>query len=207
DEIFTPELRKDAQQLKATMLQTCYLRNEGNGRFTMIPLPAEAQFSAVNGMIAEDFDGDGNLDLLMSGNDFSVEVGIGRMDAFNGLLLRGDGTGRFLPLSMAQSGIYIPGDGKALVRLKGANGSYLVAASQNRSALKLFALNRKKTFVSLAANEVSAVIHYADGKSRKEEFYYGSGFLSQSSRACVIDDAVTSVDVLNSKGVVRKIQL
>jgi hypothetical protein len=42
------------------MLQSCYLRNEGNGKFTFIPLPV-AQISAINGMVVDDFDGDGNL--------------------------------------------------------------------------------------------------------------------------------------------------
>ena len=70
-------------------------------------------------MIADDFDGDGNLDVLINGNDYGTEVSIGRYDALNGLLLKGDGKGNFKPLSILQSGIYIPGDGKALVKLQG----------------------------------------------------------------------------------------
>ena len=64
DDLLTPEQRKGAVRLKANMLQSCYLRNEGNGKFTMIPLPVEAQISAINGMVVDDFDGDGNLDLF-----------------------------------------------------------------------------------------------------------------------------------------------
>ena len=48
--------------------------------------------------------------------------------------------GDFNPLSILQSGIYIPGNGKALVKLK-STGNYLVAASQNRDNLKLFKRN------------------------------------------------------------------
>ena len=48
------------------------------------------------------------------------------------------GAGGFKPLSMLQSGINIPGNGKALVKLTGANGHYLVSASQNRGNLILF---------------------------------------------------------------------
>jgi hypothetical protein len=36
-----------------------------------------------------------------------------------------------------QSGIYIPGDGKALVKLQGANGKYLLAATQYKDAMKI----------------------------------------------------------------------
>jgi hypothetical protein len=98
DSIITPAMRKDALRLKATQLQSCYLRNDGNGKFTMIPLPLQAQVSVVNGMIADDFDGDGNLDVLINGNDFGTEVSVGRYDALNGLLLKGDGKGNFQPL-------------------------------------------------------------------------------------------------------------
>jgi len=69
----------------------------------------------INGMVVDDFDGDGNLDLLINGNDYGTSIGIGRYDAFNGLLLKGDGAGGFIPLSMLQSGINIPGNGKALL--------------------------------------------------------------------------------------------
>ena len=92
DEILTPEQKKGALRMKANMLQSCYLRNDGSGKFTMIPLTTEAQFSAINGMVVDDFDGDGNLDVLINGNDYSTEVSTGRYDALNGLLLReGDG--------------------------------------------------------------------------------------------------------------------
>jgi hypothetical protein len=108
DEFLTPEMRKGAVRLKANMLQSCYLRNDGNGKFTAIPLPIEAQMSELCGITVDDFDGDGNLDVVMNGNDYSTEVTTGRYDAFNGLMLKGDGKGGFKPLSIMQSGIYIP---------------------------------------------------------------------------------------------------
>jgi len=206
-DIFTPEMMKDAQRLKATMLQSCYLRNDGQGKFTLIPLPPQAQFSVINGMLADDFDGDGNLDVLLNGNDFGTEVSIGRMDALNGLLLKGDGKGGFAAQSILQSGIYIPGDGKALVKLRGSNGNYLAAATQNRGPLQLYALTEKKQFLPLNPDDVSAVIHYRNGRQQKEEFYYGAGFLSQSSRYCAVNKNVTSVDISNSKAVIRTLVL
>ncbi len=120
DEIFPPDKREGAIRLKANMLQSCFIRNDGGGKFTMIPLPKQAQVSVLNGMVADDFDGDGNLDVLINGNDYGTEVSIGRYDALNGLLLKGDGNGGFSPLSILQSGIYIPGNGKALVKLSGS---------------------------------------------------------------------------------------
>ena len=38
----------------------------------MEPLPDMAQYSAINGMITDDFDGDGNLDICMNRNDYGT---------------------------------------------------------------------------------------------------------------------------------------
>ena len=42
-------------------------------------------------MIADDFDADGNLDLAINTNDYGTDVSVGRYDALNGLMLKGDG--------------------------------------------------------------------------------------------------------------------
>jgi hypothetical protein len=205
DDIVPADKRKNALRLQANMLQSCFLQNDGNGHFTMIPLPAAAQVSVINGMIADDFDGDGHLDVLMNGNDFGTDISIGRYDAFNGLLLKGDGNGGFTPLSIQQSGIYIPGNGKAFVKLAGRKGEYLVAASQNKDVVKIFELHTGTQLVKTNPDDRVAIIHYKNGKTRKEEFYYGSSFLSQSSRFISVNAAVSSVDITNNAGATRKI--
>jgi len=205
DDIIPEEKRKNAIRLKANMLQSCYIRNDGNGKFTMIPLPKEAQVSSLNGMVVDDFDGDGNLDVLINGNDFGTDISIGRYDALNGLLLKGDGNGNFIPLSIQQSGIYIPNDGKALVKLTGSNGDYLVAASQNKDSLKLFHLNQKIKTVKLKSDDLFAIIRYKNGMTRKEEFYYGSSFLSQSARFILITKNISAVEITDRLGKMRKI--
>jgi hypothetical protein len=207
DSIIPAAMRKDAIRLKATELRSCYISNDGNGKFTMIPLPLQAQVSVVNGMIADDFDGDGNLDVLINGNDFGTEVSVGRYDALNGLLLKGDGKGNFQPLSLLQSGVYIPGDGKALVKLQGANGKYLVAASQNKNGLKLFALRKNTKLIKANADDIHAVIHFKNGAIQKQEFYYGTSFLSQSANFITLNDNISSISITNSKGETRPINL
>ncbi len=189
DEVLPEEMRKGAIRLKANMLQSVYLRNNGNGKFTIIPLPMQAQISQLCGMTVDDFDGDGNLDVIMNGNDYGTELTVGRYDAFNGLMLKGDGKGNFKPLSILQSGVYIPGDGKALVRLTGAGNKYLIAASQNRSAMKVFELNRDVHTVKIQPSDSYAIIKYKNGKITKQEFYYGDSFLSQSGRFINIDSS------------------
>jgi len=173
----------------------------------MIPLPNQAQVSALNGMVVDDFDGDGNLDVMINGNDFGTEVGVGRYDALNGLMLKGDGKGHFNPQSILQSGIYIPGDGKALVKLQNSKGGYMLAASQNRGALKVFEMKGKMNNIKLQPNDESAIITFNNGEKQKQEFYYGSSFLSQSGRFLTVNKEAKAVEITNSKGQTRSISI
>jgi hypothetical protein len=132
DSVFTGQELTNSVKYSANDFKSSFLRNNGNGTFTMEALPDVAQYSAINGMITDDFDGDGNLDICMNTNDYGTMPSYGRYDALNGLVLRGDGKGRFTPLSILQSGIFIPGNGKALVKFRSSDGKYMVAASQNR---------------------------------------------------------------------------
>lgn len=206
DEILSPEQRQGALRLKANMLKSCYLRNEGNGKFTLIPLPIAAQVSVLNGMQTGDFDGDGNLDVVINGNDYGTDVSIGRYDALNGLMLKGDGKGNFKPLSILQSGIYIPGNGKALVEMRNKNGDLLLAASQNKDSLKVFKLNAPIKSIQIKPTDAYALIKYKDGKTEKQEFYYGSSFLSQSSRFMRLDNDMTNVVIYDDNGKSRVIK-
>lgn len=207
EEVLTPEKMKGAVRLQANTMQSCFVRNDGNGKFALIPLPEQAQVSALNGMIADDFDDDGNLDVLISGNDYSADVAVGRYDALNGLLLKGNGNGDFTPLSIMQSGIYIPGNGKALVKLLDSNGDYLVAASQHKDLLKLFSLKSQPKTIKLLPDDSYALIKYRNNKIEKKECYYGTSFLSQSSRFIIPGKDASGVTITNSKGIARTISL
>lgn len=205
DQILTPEERKNALRLTANFMQSVLLKNDGNGHFTVVPLPMQAQISMLNGMVVDDFDGDGNLDVIMNTNDYGTEVGTGRYDALNGLLLRGDGTGNFKAATLLQSGIFIQGNGKALVKLQGINKRYLIAASQNRGALQLYALNKPVQNIPLYKEEVYAIINYKNGKRQKVECNYGASFLSQSGRFITIGPLVKTIDIYKENGQYRSI--
>jgi hypothetical protein len=206
-DILSPEQWKKAIRLSANEMRSCYLRNDGNGRFTIIPLPVQAQVSVINGMVVDDFDGDGNLDVLLNGNDYGTEVGTGRYDALDGLLLKGDGAGNFVPQSIAASGIYIPGNGKALVKLRGVSGKYLVAASQHRGPLKLYELNYKPFSLHFEPDDAYALLHFTDGRIQKTEAYLGTSFLSQSGSMFIAGKGISNVEIFNNKGASRKVNM
>ncbi|TWR25837.1 RNA-binding protein [Mucilaginibacter pallidiroseus] len=207
DSVITPEMRKDAIRLKVTDMQSAYMRNDGHGKFTLVPLPVEAQISQLNGIVIDDFDGDGNLDIALNGNDYGTEVSTGRYDAFNGLILEGDGKGGFKPMSILQSGLFIPGNGKALVKLQSAKGGYLLAASQYRGPLKVFGLKKPVQSVKLQPLDAYATVKYKNGKSARQEFYNGQSFLSQSGRFFNIDQTMAGVNITDSRGQSRNIPL
>jgi hypothetical protein len=205
DQVFTPQELENAIRYSANNFASSFLRNNGDGTFTMEPLPAMAQYSAINGIVADDFDGDGNLDLVMNTNDYSTMPSYGRYDALNGLVLKGDGKGHFTPLTILQSGVFIPENGKALVKLRSSAGRYLVAASQNKAPVKLFQLNSQPGFLNLQPNDVSALVTYKDGRRQRLETGYGSSFGSQSARFITLYTTIASVEITDSKGKTRKI--
>ncbi|MBI1768293.1 MAG: VCBS repeat-containing protein [Bacteroidetes bacterium] len=201
--IFTEIEKKGALQLSAANFNTSWIENKGNLNFVLHKLPAQTQWSPVYGIVANDFNGDGNVDIVLTGNEFSMAPYLGRYDALNGLLLKGDGKGDFLPLSIAASGIYIPGNGKSLVQLNG-NGKLLIAAGQNSGRLKIFeSKSNENKIVPIEQNDVSAIIYLKNGHKRKEEFACGSSFYSQSGRFIQMTTAVDYVEITNSLGLKR----
>jgi hypothetical protein len=181
------------------------MQNNGNGNFELKPLPPQAQWAPLNGMVTEDVNGDGLLDLLLAGNDHGNEVVNGRYDAMNGLALLGDGKGSFKATSMAQSGFFLPGDSKGLVKLI-VGGRYCLAATQNRDLLQVFALGGERNIIRPRKDESLAMVQLKNGAVRRTEIPYGHAFLSQSARFLVMDDSMLSVTFINSRGQKRTIQ-
>lgn len=190
---------RGAHILSANYMNSAVLRNDGSGKFELIPLPEQAQVAPLYGLVIDDFDGDGNLDIAATGNDYGTEVGNGRYDALNGLVMLGKGDLSFRPLTILQSGLYIPGNGKSLVKVFGKNDYYL-AATQNRGPLKVF--RNKTPYSVIPLGPLDRIVEYTlrSGKRRREEIYYGNSFISQSSRFATINSAIESAEVIGGGG-------
>ncbi|MFZ6011070.1 MAG: VCBS repeat-containing protein [Bacteroidota bacterium] len=207
-ELLKPYDQSGMQVLKANYSQTSYIENQGNGTFTIKPLPQPAQLAPVNGLLANDINGDGNLDLLLVGNDYGNEVFSGRYDAFTGLILLGDGTGNFQVA--ATGGLQVTGDAKALGRLH-ATGGDLFIATQNLDSVRVFAsgcVTKKKpiTYQPLPLDSW-AELTLEGGKIEKLDFYYGCGYLSQSSRTVKIPSQAMKMTVHDFSGKRREVDL
>lgn len=209
NDLWNKKDREAAIQLQATDMQTSYIENKGNGQFTIKALPVETQAAPIYGMIAQDIDDDGNLDILMTGNDYGMEPYSGRHDAFNGLILKGDGKGNFLPLPVAQTGFFVKGDAKGLAAIHTAKNEDLLIATQNQDSLLAFTKTvtpgKNKKWISLKADDFCAEITYRNNKKRRLEFYYGSTYLSQSGRYLLLDKEVQKIVITNFRGIKRAV--
>lgn len=120
-----------AYNLKSKTFASAYIENMGNGNYNTQPLPSLAQVSSINSILIKDYDLDGNKDLLISGNLYSSEIETPRNDAGTGLLLKGDGKGGFLPLSIKESGFYAPKDAKQMKVIKVKGKEVILIANNN----------------------------------------------------------------------------
>jgi len=209
-DIWTDNNLKDAIVMKATDMQSSFIENKGNGHFTIKPLPLQAQQAPVYGMKSEDIDEDGNLDVIMVGNDYGMDPYSGRHDAFIGLCMKGDGKGNFVPVDLQKSGFFVNGDGKGLATIHTAKNEDILIATQNQDSLMVYSKNPsyKKDilkWIALKPDDFYADVIYKDGKKRRIEFYYGSTYLSQSSRTLPIDKNYKAITITNYKGIKRKI--
>jgi enediyne biosynthesis protein E4 len=130
-DIVPPEQLADAVLKTAYTFATTLARNNGDGSFTLVPLPREAQLAPVYGILAHDFDRDGTLDLLLAGNFDGVKPEIGRMSASYGLFLRGDGRGNFAPVRTLESGFLVPGQARDIQRVRTPQGDLYVVTRNN----------------------------------------------------------------------------
>ena len=128
EEVYGADKLEESLHLKVTTFASIFLENMGNGNFTATPLPNRAQFSSVNGIIADDFDHDGHADILIAGNMFQSEVETPRNDAGVGLFLKGNGKMEFTPISSFESSLYLDKDVKRLASIQLGNAMPAQAA-------------------------------------------------------------------------------
>lgn len=193
-------------RLEAGIGESMVFLNRGN-RFEAIPLPSEAQFSAVFGVSVADFDGDGNEDLFLAENFFGVDAESSRQDGGVGRMLLGDGTGRFRVVGPKESGISMPGEqrGAAVADFDG-DGRVDLAVAQHAGPLRVFRNQGARPGVRVrlrgdAGNPdaigASMRVRAGDRWGPRREVRAGGGWRSQ--------DAVTQV--LGGPAVVKEIEV
>ena len=136
EKILGPYLSRSGKVEARTLASMVFL-NRGN-HFEACPLPQEAQWSAGFTPVVADFDGDGNEDIFLSQNFAANQPEVPRLDAGRGLLLRGDGSGKFKTIDGSQSGILIYGDQRGAAAADyDADGRVDLVVTQNGAETRL----------------------------------------------------------------------
>ncbi len=135
DDLFGKDALGSAAKKHVFELRSCVFLNDGQGRFEKIPLPAIGQASIVYDFLLEDLDGDGYTDLVPVGNLYEISTQLGRLDAFQGLVLKnqGDGTFSWAPERSPD----IPGAGRVAERIRIEEQDYFIIGRNNASPLFL----------------------------------------------------------------------
>lgn len=132
-DIFTPAQMQNAIELKAECLGSGVLLSRADGQYDFAPLPPEAQFAPMYGIAVLDADGDGRLDAVTGGNFLGAKPEFGFVDADYGLLLKGDGKGKFRAIRSGESGLRVDGEVRDIRALNIAGKKALLIAGNNRS--------------------------------------------------------------------------
>ncbi|WP_422082283.1 VCBS repeat-containing protein [Ulvibacterium sp.] len=207
---FLPEELETAYVVKSHTFASSYLENKGGGQFELRPLPWECQIAPIEGIVVEDIDGDGNEDVLLTGNSYATEVASGRYDALKGMVLMGNGDGTFQQIPLEKSGFVNDHDGSGLGLLRNAEGLAYIVSANNGGPVRVFGTNNAKENHSIYwadRNSESAEIFFKDGGRIKKEFNYGSGYLSQQTRSIRLHDAIKEIKVKDVYGETKKIHI
>ena len=137
NDMFPADVLGRSIKLKSCTMQSCVMMNTGQGSFHIIPLPAEAQFSPVYSIIADDFDHDGICDIITGGNQYRAKPETGINDASYGLLIKGKKDGTWESVSSMKSGIFTKGEIRGLKNII-INGKRYISVARNNDSLQFY---------------------------------------------------------------------
>ena len=116
NDILTGEQIKNAQRSEASFFETVWFEND-NGKFLMHRLPVQANYSPVYAIACDDYTGDDQIDILLSGNIEQTSIKLGKIDANYGILLAGDGKGKFNFVPQLNSGLKVRGCVRDIIQM------------------------------------------------------------------------------------------
>jgi enediyne biosynthesis protein E4 len=194
-EMFGEDKLAKADRFTATQLRSSVFLSQPDGTYRFETLPRLAQISPLQGIVTGDFDGDGHTDIYAVQNSFAPIPAVGRFDGGLSQLLRGDGHGHFTAVPVAESGLIVPGDAKALAVLDlDHDGWPDFLISRNNNTTLAFRNNAAPGHSSLriilkgTAGNPTAIgaritVELSDGSTQTSEVFAGSGYYSQSTAA------------------------
>jgi hypothetical protein len=91
--------------------------------------------SPVFGIVAEDIDEDGKMDIWLGGNFYALKPQVGRHNASRGVFLKGKGERSFAFVPVKESGINVEGEVRDAGMIQSLNSKALIIARNNEKVL------------------------------------------------------------------------
>lgn len=184
------------QRREVNFLETAVLWNEGEAGFTVEALPVLAQISPAYGVVIDDFDGDGTMDILLGNNFFASQPETSYLDGGLSWLIKGLGDHKFSCVWPNRSGISNLGDTNGLgVADLDLDGDLEAVFLQNNGPVRIY----QNLTAPPPANSLATVLRLegpagnshcvgcraeliSDNSTRAVEYHAGGSYLSQSFR-------------------------
>ena len=126
-----------ALHYSATTFKSVILLSQSKGYLEQ-SLNSYAQISCINSGVAADINNDGFIDFIGVGNNYATEVETIRYDAGVGVVLLGDGKGKFRALRPSESNFFSNTDDKDIIKINNT-----IFISSNNSKVKQFKFNKR----------------------------------------------------------------
>lgn len=140
-ELFDPTVINNTIVKEVKESATLLAINQGNNQFTIKELPYQTQLSCVCAIRCVDINNDGNLDILMAGNDFEYKPQFSRLDASYGHVLLGDDQLNYRWQNHTSSGFFVRDEVKHIEIFTDKRGNKYVITAINNGAPKTFKIN------------------------------------------------------------------
>ncbi len=137
DQVLDGKLDGSFQNECQTFAHTVYL-GESNGNYRAVPLSREGQVSPTYGIVVEDFNADGQLDIYMTGNLYDREVETTRSDAGTGHMYFQNKEGEFNYSHSRKTGLVADKDAREAISLKRSDKSSVIVVVNNNNKAQLF---------------------------------------------------------------------
>lgn len=137
EQIFGERL-ETAALLTINTLESIALLNQGNGHFTILPLPGPAQWSPLFTFAMADIHGDQRPELICGGNFSGVSPFEGYYDASHALIIEQNKEGNWVVQQPWQTGFSVNGEIRDIQALHTADGKLKLGIARNNDAFLLF---------------------------------------------------------------------
>ena len=147
DKVFESAAIKKAEHKVAYTLASTVAYNRA-GTFELEELPTAAQVAPIFAVTTNDFDQNGEVDILAVGNWFEIQPGFGRYDASYGLFLSKEKEGGFMVKPPLESGFVVLGQSRGIQVINQDSGAPLILVARNNERVLVFDTNNRSSLVN-----------------------------------------------------------